>query len=145
MTSPEPQADENGEAAATGEDEKKDAISSVIEKSPETSRIILFSSNEFLTDQTLQISATGGTSRYLNSLQLIQNALDWSLEDRGLLSIRGRGHFSRTLYPLDHSQQLWWEYGNYFAALILLLLVFGAYRWMHHIKINHHRELVQSL
>ena len=125
--------------------EKEDAISSVIEKSPSSARIVLFASNEFLTDQTIQISASGGTSRYLNTLQLMQNTLDWSLEDRGLLSIRGRGHFSRTLLPLERAQQLTWEYGNYIAALLLLLLVFSFYKMIHAQKISQHRALVESI
>ncbi|MCI5065306.1 Gldg family protein [bacterium] len=126
------------------EPEQDDTISTVIEKSPESARLILFASNEFLTDQTLQISASGGTSRYLNSLQLLQNAADWALEDRGLLSIRGRGHFSRTLYPLERAQQLTWEYGNYVAALLLLLLVFIASGIINQRRTASHRSLVES-
>ena len=41
-----------------------------------------------------------------------QNAIDWSLEDRGLLAIRGRAHFAHTLNPLDRESQLFWEYLN---------------------------------
>ncbi|MCB0329239.1 MAG: Gldg family protein [Bdellovibrionales bacterium] len=133
--------------AEGSEEEKKEEnpVSAVIEKSPESARIILFASNEFLTDQTIQISASGGTSRYLNSLQLLQNTVDWSLEDRGLLTIRGRGHFSRTLFPLERKEQITWEYTNYAAALFLLLLVFGVYRVLHSQKIAQHKALVESI
>ena len=106
-------------------------FSGIVEKSPESSRIILFASNEFLADNTLRLTASANASEYLNSLQLIENAVDWSLEDRGLLSIRGRGHFSRTLYPLGKNGQIFWEYLNYalvFVGLFLVYLVNRSYR-----------------
>ena len=44
--------------------------------------------------------------------------MDWSLEDAGLLSIRSRGNFNRTLPTLEHGTQLFWEYLNYGLALL---------------------------
>ncbi len=95
-------------------------VSSVIKHAPDSARIILFSSNNFVQDQVLQL--TGGISQtdYLNSLQLLMNSIDWSLEDRGLVSIRSRGNFNRTLPPMEHSEQLLWEYGNYALAFVML-------------------------
>ena len=100
-----------------------DAVTSVIEHSPDSARIILFASNDFLTDQVLNIAASSARSEYLNSPQLIANTIDWSLEDAGLLSIRARGHFNRTLPPMQHSAQLFWEYLNYALAALALGLV----------------------
>jgi ABC-2 type transport system permease protein len=54
-------------------------------------------------------SGAGGT-RYLNPLQLVANCIDWSLEDRDLLSIRSRSHFARTLMPLSTEARMMWEY-----------------------------------
>ena len=110
------------------EKEKKEIISGIITKSPDSARLIVFGSNEFVADSTLQISASAGSSRFLNSLQLVQNAIEWSLEDRGLLAIRSRGHFTQTLSPLERQEQLSWEYGNYFLALLGLFFVFTIYR-----------------
>ena len=62
-------------------------------------------------------------TEYLNSLQLMANAVDWSLEDRGLLAIRARGHFNRTLPTLEQGEQALWEYTNYGLALAALGLV----------------------
>ena len=106
------------------EEEKKEVITSVIEKSPESGRIILIASNEFLTDQTLQISRAIGSTRFLNSLQLVENTIDWSLEDRGLLSIRSRGHFTRTLYPMEADTRVFFEYLNYGLIVLGLFVVF---------------------
>ena len=68
------------------------------------------------------------TAVYGNSLQLIANAVDWSLEDRALLAIRSRGHFNRTLPPLEEAQRTTLEYSNYAVALALLGLIFGIHR-----------------
>jgi ABC-2 type transport system permease protein len=65
---------------------------------------------------------------YGNSLQLIANAVDWSLEDRGLLAIRSRGHFNRTLPPLSETERETLEYGNYAIALLVLLVIYGIHR-----------------
>ena len=92
-------------------------------RSPESARLILFASNTFLTDSALDLARRGLRTRYLNSVQLVENAVDWSLEDRDLLGIRGRAHFSRTLPSLNRPAQVFWEYLNYGLALIGLLLV----------------------
>ena len=115
------------QAATDGEqpDDKADAQpgrpSSVIERSPESARIILFASNDFLQDQMIQLAGSAAGSEYLNSLQLLANAVDWSLEDAGLLGIRARGHFNRTLPPMEHGTQLFWEYLNYALAAAALV------------------------
>jgi ABC-2 type transport system permease protein len=62
-------------------------------------------------------------TRYLKPIQLVENAIDWSLEDRGLLAIRGRAHFAHTLKPLDRESQLFWEYLNYGLLLVGLVLI----------------------
>ena len=104
------------------DDKKTDAgvITGIIDKSPESARLFVFSSNTFLSDQTLSMIGSAEGTVYGNSLQLIANAVDWSLEDRALLAIRSRGHFNRTLPPLEESQRATLEYSNYAIALALL-------------------------
>jgi ABC-2 type transport system permease protein len=124
--SPLAAAAEDEEEADNGDgdgQEKPPAISRMIDKSPESARIVVFASNTFLTDEVLDLAASGMGTRYLNPVQLVTNAVDWSLEDRELLSIRGRGHFSRTLLPLDRDAQVFWEYLNYILALLGLVAV----------------------
>jgi ABC-2 type transport system permease protein len=112
-------AAEEGEGQAKAEEEaRKPVIARVIDRSPESARIILFASNSFLSDEMLDLAAAGLGTRYLNPVQLVENAIDWSLEDRGLLAIRGRAHFSRTLHPMDREAQVFWEYLNYALALL---------------------------
>lgn len=124
------------------EEEKPEVIASVIEKSPSSARLIIFASNEFLEDTTLQISASTGTGKFLHALELVENSIDWSLEDRALLTIRGRGQFARTLRPMERGQQALWEYVNYGLALIGLLLVYGTYVWLRSQALNRQRQLL---
>jgi ABC-2 type transport system permease protein len=97
----------------------------VIDRSPESARIILIGSNAFATDAVLNLASEGLGTLYTQPLQFLQNAIDWSLEDRGLLSIRSRAQFARTLEPLERSGQLFWEYLNYGLALLGLVAVWG--------------------
>ncbi len=112
------------------EGEKKDEpkVAGVIDKSPSSARIMIFSSNEFLADDAVQISSMLRGSQYTNSMQLLENALDWSTQDRSLLGIRSRSHFARTLEPLTDTQKRNWEFANYGFAIFALLLVYAGYR-----------------
>jgi len=114
-------------------------INRILERSPESARIILIASNDFLRDQVIRLAASNQTD-YLNTLQMTANAIDWSLEDAGLLSIRSRSHFNRTLPPMEHNNQLFWEYLNYgLAALTLLLIAL----WERHRRRVKHRRYIE--
>ena len=105
-----------------------EVIGKVLARSPDSARIILLASNTFLADASLELASGASGSRYLSPLQLVANCIDWSLEDRDLLSIRGRGHFARTLLPMSKEVRELWEYGNYALAAIGLLVVWGLHR-----------------
>jgi ABC-2 type transport system permease protein len=92
-------------------------------RSPESARIVLFSSNDFLDDQVLggQVMASG--TQYLGPVELLLNTLDWALQDDELTQIRSRAHFNRTLPPMERQGQAIIEYLNYGAALLWLLLL----------------------
>ncbi|MBE0583325.1 MAG: Gldg family protein, partial [Desulfofustis sp.] len=101
-------------------------ITRQLDKSPDTARIIVFASQNFLDDTVLGIGTSMMGAGYFAPLQLVANSVDWSLEDRGLLEIRGRSHFARSLMPLSRASQMFWEYLNYglaFAGLLLVWLV----------------------
>lgn len=118
----------SGEKGEMEKDETQQIIRQ-IDKSPESARIILFSSNSFVNDTLIGIGSSVRRTGYLGPVQLMANAVDWSLEDRGLLEIRGRGHFSRTLLPMSRELQLIWEYVNYglaFFGLVLVWMVRGV-------------------
>lgn len=118
---------ENGEEAP-GEEDALGVVSSVIDFSPASARLIVFGSNNFLADQILQFIGSAEGIIYANSTQLMSNIVDWTLEDTSLLSIRSRGHFNRTLPPLEESSQVLIESLNYLLAALGVLAVFGVHR-----------------
>ena len=117
--------DEAGEVTDADSASEGGVISSVIERSPESARLVLFSSNDFLRDQVLSLTGAAGGSEYLTSLQLVANAVDWALQDEGLAGIRSRGHFNRTLVPMEQDTQAFWEYLNYALAALALVAIAG--------------------
>lgn len=124
---PEP-ADAETEIEDADDAQTPPVISGVVESSPESARLILIGSSSFLTDTAISLANEAMQSRYLAPVELVQNALEWSLEDRGLLTLRGRGQFGRMLEPIAQSGRLFWESLNYALALGGLALVYGLYR-----------------
>jgi ABC-2 type transport system permease protein len=115
---------ETGEPVA----DKTPVISGIVETSPASARLILMGSSTFLSDTAISLATEATQSRYLKPLELMQNAVDWSLEDRGLLTLRGRGQFNRLLEPVGREGRIFWETLNYVLALAGLALVYWLYR-----------------
>ncbi len=101
---------------------------SLLEESPDSARLVVIGSAEFLDDLVLQISSQLSQDFYLNNLQLLQNAVDWSVEDLDLLSIRARGTITRVLKPMDQREQSTWEALNYAVALLALVGIGAVWR-----------------
>jgi ABC-2 type transport system permease protein len=78
-------ADEVAGDDGTGEEDQP-VVSAVVERSPASARLIVIGSDSFLTDTAISLATEATQSRYLKPLELAQNALEWSLEDRGLLA-----------------------------------------------------------
>jgi len=100
-----------------------------IQVSPESARLVVIGSAEFLNDLVFDISSRLTRDRYLNSLRFMQSVVDWSVEDLDLLSIRARGSSVRVLSPLVDSQQSFWEGLNYVLALLALGGIGLVWRW----------------
>jgi ABC-2 type transport system permease protein len=123
---PEDSADETAD-----QKEEKTVVSSIIERSSDSARIILIGSNNFATDEVISLASQGQGSHYTRPLEFMQNAIDWSLDDNGLMAIRSRAQFARVLKPMEHSSQLFWEYLNYALAIAGLI---GVALWRRTIK-----------
>jgi len=132
------------EADESAEEEHQPRISGVVETSPPSARLILIGSASFLTDTAISLATEATRTLYTKPLELIQNAVDWSLEDRGLLGLRGRGQYSRLLKPLDRSQQMFWEYLNYALALAGLVLVYGLHRRSGRRRRSHYEAVLSA-
>ena len=111
-------------AGAKGPGGDQTRISGVVETSPPSARLVLIGSSTFVSDTALDLAAQATGTHYLKPVELVENAVDWMLEDRGLLNLRGRGQYSRMLVPLDREAQMFWEYLNYGLALGGLALVY---------------------
>jgi len=116
------QADPLAQPPSTEPEEQPQTVGT-IESSPDTARLVVIGSGEFLNDIVFDLSASLTRDRYLNSLQFMQNAVDWSVEDLDLLNIRSQGTSSRVLAPLSESQQSFWESLNYILALLALIVI----------------------
>ena len=84
---------------------------------------MVLGSVEFIDDAVLQLSQSLSADRYLQNLQLVQNAVDWAAEDEDLLGIRSRGSYARLLNEMDPSQASVWEVANYALMLVSLVVV----------------------
>jgi ABC-2 type transport system permease protein len=111
-------SEEASEAGATQEH-----IPGTIEASPESARLIVIGSAEFVDDVVFSISSNLMGDRYLNSLKLVQNSVAWATEDLDLLNIRARGTYARVLEPMRENEQSFWEGANYVVALVALVFI----------------------
>lgn len=101
------------------------APASVLERSPDNARLVLIASNTFASDLAIDLASQGLNTLYTKPVEMVQNIIDWALEDEGLLALRGRTQLARTLRALPEGQHRVWEVGNYIAALAGLALVWG--------------------
>lgn len=111
------------EAAEGGEQAERPRPRATIASSPDTSRLVVIGSSEFVDTAVLDLSRFLSADRYLLNLQLLENAVDWTVADRDLLLLRSRGSYTRLLKPLDEGEQTFWEAVNYGTALAALLAI----------------------
>jgi ABC-2 type transport system permease protein len=104
-------------------EEEPELIPATLTQSPETARLVVVGSAEFLNDNVFGLSSNLSGDRYLNNVQLIQNAVDWFVEDTELAAIRARGGSVRLLEPLTEDQQSQWEIINYVLALVSVFVI----------------------
>ena len=104
-------------------------LTTQLQRSPESARIVLYASNDFMSDRVLNSLVTAAGTQYLGPLELFLNTLDWALQDEQLLNIRSRAHFNRTLPPMERRTQQQIEYLNYGIAVLWLLLL-AFFGWL---------------
>jgi ABC-2 type transport system permease protein len=104
-------------------------LTGVIDRSPGSARLIVVGSPALFSDQVITLLGEAQGTRYLKPVEFAQNMVDWSLQDQGLLAIRSRDHFARTLEPLSRGAKQFWEYLNYALALFGLGLVYLLSHW----------------
>lgn len=123
----------------------KPEVGGVIDHSPDSARLVLVSSNNFGDDMTIGITSGAMGTIYTAPLTFLQNAVDWSLEDRSLLALRGRTHFARTLEPLDRERQQFWETLNYALAIAGLVVVWLVRRGLRAARNKRHSHILKEV
>ena len=116
-------ATEEGGAGTPTPTPAPEVAGGVIKESPDTARLIVIGSAEFVDDVVFDLSSRLTRDRYLNSLKLMQNSVAWATEDLDLLNIRARGTYARVLNPMTDREQSFWEGANYVAALLSLVVI----------------------
>ncbi len=120
-STPIDEEDTEGDTDDSGETDP--IVTSIIERSSDASRLIVIASNNFASDVSLDLVSQSINAAYSKPIAMIQNALDWSLEDEALLSLRGKTQLARTLIPMSSNESRIIEYLNYFFTLVGILLV----------------------
>lgn len=104
------------EEAAAG----ADRTGRTLKQSLPDAHLIVLGSMDLVTDLMMQLAAQPGGEVHRNNLQLVQNLVDWSVQDTDLLAIRSAGTFARTLRPMDEGEARTFETG--IVALTAALL-----------------------
>ncbi|MFK8027357.1 MAG: Gldg family protein [Gammaproteobacteria bacterium] len=88
------------------------------------SKLIVIGSSALFTDNFLDKMSQVLRNEYRRPVQLMQNLIDWSLEDKSLLGVlRKHSRFTRTLTTLNEQEKKEWEYINYGLGMLGLLLI----------------------
>jgi ABC-2 type transport system permease protein len=119
---PSPLFKDEGDPTAN-KGKKKHEGGRTIKKSPKASRLAVVGSANFVNDIVLSLSRQGGSSRFANNLQLMENLVDWSVADVDLLAIRSRSTFARTLAPMTDGKKTTYEVVNYGLVVLALVVI----------------------
>ena len=139
------QSEEKPEGETADDTENNATFGGVIERSPESARLILLASNAALSDQAMTLATQALGTEYLKPALFVQNAIDLALEDAGLVALRGRGHFARTLMPLDRDAQTLWEAVLYLLALTGLAFIWMLRKWLRAARIRRFESVMETV
>ncbi|ABK42901.1 ABC transporter, inner membrane protein [Magnetococcus marinus MC-1] len=124
-------------AQQTDPEPTKPQFGGVLEHSSPEARLILIASNGFASDEVLSLASQGAGTLYNKPIELLQNSIDWALQDAALMQIRGRMQFARTLLPMSDGSRMVIEYFNYGLVLLGLL---GIWLWRRAVRLRQLRR-----
>jgi ABC-2 type transport system permease protein len=108
--------------------DKDAAAPRLIEHSPPDTRIVVFGSSAFASDDVLSLAQQLDSDLAASNVELVHNAVDWSLADTDLLAIRSRNAATRALTIGSGSAGSWLA-----ANLVIALVGFGlvvGFAWL---------------
>ncbi len=100
----------------------------LIQHSPPDTRMVVFGSSAFVSDDVLGLAQQLESDLATSNLELVHNAVDWSLADTDLLGIRSRNTAARALTVSTQSRGTW-AIVNAAIALLGLVAVVG-FAWL---------------
>jgi ABC-2 type transport system permease protein len=96
----------------------------LLEHSPKDTRLVVFGSSAFASDDILSLAQQLESDLASSNVELVHNAVDWSLADTDLLAIRSHNTASRAL-TVDPESRVTWRTVNLVIAIVGLGLVIG--------------------
>ncbi|MCA9489032.1 MAG: Gldg family protein [Myxococcales bacterium] len=86
-------------------------------------RLVVVGSSELTSDLLETLAQQTQSEAHAGNLQLLQNVIDWTLEDTDLLSIRTAGAYARTLDPMEPAEAQALQIKTWLGVLFPVLLV----------------------
>lgn len=101
----------------------------VLVHSPPDTRVVVFGSSAFVSDDMLGLAQQMDSDLAQDNLELVHNAVDWSLADTDLLAIRSRTAANRAITLAPDARDTWRTANIAIAAAgLLLVLAIAALR-----------------
>lgn len=101
----------------TNAGEGADTSGRTLKASVADGRLVVLGSSELSSDLLAALSNSIQSEQHKGNNQLVQNTLDWAVEETDLLSIRTAGAFARTLVPMEDSDAATAEYATWLFVL----------------------------
>jgi len=137
--------DGGAETVADEEPEPGLVVGSVIQSSSDSARLVVIGSNSFAEDSALGLTSQSMGVEYTAPLEFMQNVVDWSLDDTGLLALRGRSQLARTLEPMSEEEMRTMELANYGLAIGGLGLVWLIRRFCRRQRAAHYKQILAEV
>ncbi|MDQ8209414.1 Gldg family protein [Coraliomargarita sp. SDUM461003] len=138
-------AEDNAVAAEATEEPEDLVVGSVIQRSSDSARLVVIGSNSFAEDSALSLTSQALGTEYTAPLEFMQNVVDWSLDDAGLLTIRGRTQLARTLEPMSEEEMRVMELSNYGLAISGLGLVWLIRHLCRRKRTAHYKQILAEV
>jgi hypothetical protein len=113
-----------GKPADAQDASKNPAPSRIIEHSPPDTRMVVFGSSAFVSDDVLGLAQQLDSQLATSNVELVHNAVDWVLADTDLLAIRSHNTAARAL-TVNAGARTTWRTANLAIAFVGLGLVIG--------------------
>jgi len=108
--------------------EGADTTGRTLKSSVANGRLVVLGSSELVSDLLFALAQNIQSEQHKGNLQLVQNTVDWTVEDTDLLSIRTAGAFARTLEPMEDAQATAIEIRTWILVLLPIAAVVAVPR-----------------